>query len=47
MQQITLPNIYAALRDRQHVVEVPEPIADRARAALQRMLDIGRRETVR
>jgi len=47
MQQITLPNIYAALRDLQHVVEVPESIADRARAALQRMLDIGRRETFR
>lgn len=46
MQQITLPNIYAALRDLQHVVEVPTDTADRARAALQRMLAIGRRETV-
>ncbi|WP_201314741.1 quinolinate synthase NadA [Dyella sp. EPa41] len=47
MQQITLPNIYAALRDLQHEVDVPEPIADRARVALRRMLDIGRREAVR
>jgi quinolinate synthase len=46
MQQITLPNIYAALRDLQHVVEVPADTAARARAALQRMLAIGRREAV-
>ncbi|MFC4527162.1 quinolinate synthase NadA [Dyella halodurans] len=46
MQQITLPNIYAALRDLKHPVEVPADIGHRAGAALQRMLAIGRRETV-
>ena len=46
MQRITLQNIYAALRDLKHAVEVPPDIAVRARAALTRMLVVGRRETV-
>lgn len=47
MQQITLPNIYAALRDLRHAVDVAEDVAERARAALQRMLAVGRCEAVR
>lgn len=44
MQRITLPKIYACLRDLRHAVEVPEGVAERARAALGRMLAVGRRE---
>jgi quinolinate synthase len=43
MQRITLPKIHACLRDLQPAVEVPEPVASRARVALQRMLAVGRR----
>jgi quinolinate synthase len=46
MKRITLPNIHACLRDLRHEVTVPEAIADRARAALERMLAIGRRDRV-
>jgi quinolinate synthase len=46
MQRITLPAIYAALRDLKYEVKVPVAIAYRARAALQRMLAIGRQEKV-
>ncbi|RDI98781.1 quinolinate synthase NadA [Dyella solisilvae] len=46
MQRITLPGIYEALRDLKHVVDVPPGVAARARRALQRMLDVGRRESV-
>jgi quinolinate synthase len=46
MQRITLPKIYEALRDLRHAVEVPAEIAVRARAALDRMLAVGRREIV-
>ncbi|MFC5581816.1 quinolinate synthase NadA [Rhodanobacter terrae] len=46
MQRITLPKIYEALRDMKHAVEVPADVAARARAALQRMLAVGRREDV-
>ncbi len=46
MQQITLQNIYSCLRDLRPVVEVPAEVAARARAALTRMLAVGRRETV-
>ena len=46
MQRITLPKIYEALRDMKHAVEVPPQVAVRARAALERMLAVGRRETV-
>ncbi|MFC5440149.1 quinolinate synthase NadA [Rhodanobacter ginsenosidimutans] len=46
MQRITLQNIYACLRDLQHAIEIPADVSARARAALQRMLAVGRRESV-
>ena len=46
MQRITLPKIYEALRDMKHAVQVPPDVAMRARAALERMLAVGRRESV-
>jgi len=46
MQRITLQNIYPCLRDMKHAVEVPADIRVRARAALEHMLAIGRRESV-
>ncbi|TAL94468.1 MAG: quinolinate synthase NadA, partial [Rhodanobacter sp.] len=46
MQRITLQNIYACLRDLKHVIEVPADVRVRARAALERMLAVGRREPV-
>jgi quinolinate synthase len=42
MKQITLPKIRQALERLEHQVEVEEEVASRARAAVQRMLDIGR-----
>ena len=44
MRRITLPKIYQALRDLSPQVEVEVATARRARAAVQRMLDVGRRE---
>ncbi len=44
MKRITLKGIHRALRDLTHRVEIDSAIATRARAAVQRMLDIGRRE---
>ncbi len=46
MQRIQLPNIYAALRDLRHAIEIPADVIVRARVALERMLAVGRRETV-
>ena len=46
MRRITLKNIYQALLNMQTPVEVEPSVAGRARAAVQRMLDIGRREAV-
>jgi quinolinate synthase len=46
MQRITLPGFHAALRDLKHVVDVPAEIGARARRALERMLAVGRAETV-
>jgi quinolinate synthase len=46
MKRITLPNIHAALAEGRHAVEVDPAIAQRARAALERMLAVGRRERV-
>jgi len=46
MQRITLPNIYACLRDLQHEVTVDPLVAARARHALARMLAVGRRDRV-
>lgn len=44
MKRITLPNIYACLRDLRSEVTVPAQVAGRARAALERMLAVGRGE---
>ncbi|HSM99383.1 MAG TPA: quinolinate synthase NadA [Rudaea sp.] len=44
MQRITLQNVYVALRDLRHAVEIPAAIAARARGALERMLAVGRAE---
>lgn len=44
MQRITLAKIYQALRTMTPTVEVDPLVAARARAALQRMLEVGRRE---
>ena len=46
MKRITLPNIYAALRDMKHAIEIPAGTIAGARRALERMLAVGRRETV-
>jgi quinolinate synthase len=44
MQRITLPNIYAALRDMKHKIEIPAEVIVGARRALDRMLAIGRHD---
>ena len=44
MRRITLPKIYQALRDMGPAIEIDPEIARRARRAVQRMLDVGRRE---
>ena len=41
MKRITLENLYFALVNEEPVVEVPEDIADRARVAIERMLDMS------
>jgi len=41
MKTITLPKVYRALRDLVYEVRVPEPIAARARAAIERMVAVG------
>ncbi|HBA41348.1 MAG TPA: quinolinate synthase [Alphaproteobacteria bacterium] len=41
MKKITLPAILRSLRSMQHQVEIAPEVADRARLAVQRMLDIG------
>ena len=46
MKRITLQNIHACLRDLSGEVTVPPGVATRARRALDRMLAVGRRETV-
>lgn len=46
MQRITLQNIYGALRDMRHAIEIPADVIDGARHALERMLAIGRQESV-
>jgi quinolinate synthase len=42
MKRITLPKILHSLETMQHQVEVEPALADRARRAVQRMLDLGR-----
>jgi quinolinate synthase len=41
MKRITLPRVLRALRDDVHAVSVPEPVATRARLALERMVSLG------
>lgn len=40
MKYHTLEKIYLALRDERYVVKVPEPIANRARVTIERMLEL-------
>jgi quinolinate synthase len=42
MKLNTLDRIYAALKEEKHIVRVPEPVAEQARKALERMLDLSR-----
>jgi len=41
MKTITLPKLYRSLRDLVYEVTVPEPIASRARRAIERMLAVA------
>jgi quinolinate synthase len=41
MKRITLPRVLRALRQDVHAVTVPQPVADRARLALERMVSLG------
>jgi quinolinate synthase len=43
MKRITLPKVLESLRSMQHVVEIEPRILDKARASVQRMLDLGPR----
>jgi quinolinate synthase len=40
MKLNTLERLYVALKEEKHVVAVPEPIAEQARKALERMLEL-------
>ena len=42
MKQITLPKILTALEQMQHEVTVDRLVSDRARIAVERMLEVGR-----
>jgi len=46
MKKITLPNIHACLRDMRHEILIAPDVIARARASLDRMLAVGRRERV-
>lgn len=46
MKRITLPNIHDCLLHLKHEVTVPTDVARRARLALERMLQVGRRDPV-
>lgn len=46
MKRITLPNIHASLAELKYEVQVADDVAQGARRALQRMLEVGRRERV-
>jgi len=41
MKRIDLDNLYEALREERHVVTVPEDTADKARRAIERMLQMS------
>lgn len=45
MKRHTLQKVYLALRDRKNAVHVPPKVADRARGAIERMLEISGRAT--
>jgi quinolinate synthase len=40
MKLTTLDRLYASLKDEKHVVKVPEPVASKARTALERMFQV-------
>ena len=42
MKRITLPKVLASLERMEHRVEIPEEVAARARAAVERMMRVGR-----
>lgn len=46
MQRIDLPGVYASLRELRHEIRIDPAIAGRARRALERMLEVGRRDRV-
>lgn len=46
MKRITLPKIFDCLQTLRHPVEIDADVAPRARAALERMLAVGRRDRV-
>ncbi len=41
MKQITLENVYRSLKEEIHEIRVPEEIAEKARRAIQRMLEVS------
>ena len=41
MKVTTLPKVWSALATMEHRITVPSEIADRARLAIERMLEIG------
>jgi quinolinate synthase len=40
MKLTTLDRLYTALKEEKHVVKVPKPVAEKARAALERMFQL-------
>jgi quinolinate synthase len=44
MKRITLEGIRHSLETMTHQIEIPADIADRARLAVERMLEVGRHE---
>jgi quinolinate synthase len=44
MKRITLENIRTSLVTMTHQVEIDPEVADRARAAVERMLEVGRQD---
>jgi quinolinate synthase len=44
MKRITLDNIKRSLETMSYQVEIPEDVAERARLAVSRMLEVGRQD---
>jgi quinolinate synthase len=44
MKRITLDNIRQSLETLTHQIEIPEDVAERARRAVNRMLEVGRQD---